>query len=136
MSALALTAALTGPIATKSDHPGLPTSPEEIAAAAASAEAAGAAVVHVHLRDAEGLPTADLKVGREVLDRIGERCTAIVQLSTGVGLEVEYAERARLVELRPEMATLNLAVCHLNAASSAILRCKSGGWRRGCASWV
>ena len=60
MSKVILTAALTGPIATKADNPNLPITPEEIAAAAVEAHAAGAAVVHVHLRDAEGRPTADL----------------------------------------------------------------------------
>jgi uncharacterized protein (DUF849 family) len=104
-----LTAALTGPIATKADNPNLPVTPTEIAAAGEAAWRAGAAVLHVHLRDAEGRPTADLEVGREVLALLGERCEALVQLSTGVGLGVSLEERARLVELRPRMATLNVA---------------------------
>lgn len=104
-----LTAALTGPIATKADNPNLPVTPEEIAAAGEAAWRAGAAVLHVHLRDAEGRPTADPEVGRRVLDLLGERCGALVQLSTGVGLGVPLEERAKLVELRPQMATLNVA---------------------------
>ena len=107
MKSVVLTAALTGPIATKADHPALPCTPNEIATAAQSACNAGAAIVHVHLRDAAGLPTADLDIGREVLDLIQQRCPAIIQLSTGVGLEVPYEDRAKLVELRPTMATLN-----------------------------
>ena len=51
MTETVLTAALTGPIATKAANPALPTSPEEIAAAAAESHAAGAAIVHVHLRE-------------------------------------------------------------------------------------
>ena len=54
-----ITAALTGPIATKADNPHLPTTPEEIAASARGAYEAGAAVVHIHLRDSDGRPTAD-----------------------------------------------------------------------------
>ncbi len=104
-----LTAALTGPVATKADNPSLPVTPEEIAAAGEAAWRAGAAVLHVHLRDAEGGPTADLEVGRQVLDLLGERCGALVQLSTGVGFGVPLEERAKLVELRPRMATLNVA---------------------------
>ncbi len=103
-----LTAALTGPIATKADNPCLPCSPEEIAAAAAEASAAGAAVVHVHLRDDRGLPTADLGVARRVVELIGEASPALIQLSTGVGLNVPYEDRARLIEVRPGMATLNV----------------------------
>jgi uncharacterized protein (DUF849 family) len=102
-----ITVATTGPIATKADNPALPTSPEEIAAEVALAYAAGAAVAHIHLRDAAGRPTADLTTGRRVMDLIAERCPILIQMSTGVGLGVPYEERERLVELRPRMATLN-----------------------------
>jgi 3-keto-5-aminohexanoate cleavage enzyme len=112
MSAAVLTAALTGPIATKADNPNLPTSPEEIAASAAGAHAAGAAVVHVHVRDANGNPTADLEIARRTVGLIEDACPALVQLSTGVGLSVPYEERERLVEARPRMATLN--VCSMS----------------------
>ena len=112
MSSAVLTAALTGPIATKADNPNLPTSPEEIAASAREAYEAGAAVVHVHLRDADGNPTADLEVAKRVVGLIEESCPALIQLSTGVGLGVEYEERERLVEARPRMATLN--VCSMS----------------------
>jgi 3-keto-5-aminohexanoate cleavage enzyme len=103
-----LTAALTGPIATKQDNPHLPTTPEEIAAAAAAAYQAGAAVVHIHLRDAQGLPTADLAVARRTVELIEAACPVLVQLSTGVGLDVAYEDRMHLVELAPRMATLNV----------------------------
>ena len=103
-----LTAALTGPVATKADNPHLPCSPQEIAAAAAEASAAGAAVVHVHLRDEDGRPTADLQIARRVVGLIEESCPALVQLSTGVGLGVAYEDRVQLVEARPRMATLNV----------------------------
>lgn len=107
MSAI-LTAALTGPIATKDDNPHLPTSPEEIAAAARGAHAAGAAVVHVHVRDEHGGPTADLDIAKRTVGLIEEACPALVQLSTGVGLTVAFEEREKLVEARPRMATLNV----------------------------
>ncbi len=58
MSTAVITAALTGPIATTANNPNLPTTPEEIAAAAAEARATGAVVVHVHVRDTQGRPTA------------------------------------------------------------------------------
>ncbi|MDX6741552.1 3-keto-5-aminohexanoate cleavage protein [Actinocorallia sp. A-T 12471] len=102
-----VTVAPTGPIAGKSDNPHLPTQPHEIAAAVEQAYHLGAAVAHIHLRDEEDRPTADLTVARRTLDLIAERCPILVQLSTGVGLSVDFAERARLVELRPRMATLN-----------------------------
>ncbi len=115
MTHVVLTAALTGPIATKADNSALPTTPEEIATAARGAWEAGAAVVHVHLRDPAGKPTADLETARRTLGLIEEACPALVQLSTGVGLEVPYEARARLVEVRPRMATLN--VCSMSFGS-------------------
>jgi 3-keto-5-aminohexanoate cleavage enzyme len=102
-----ITVAPTGPIATKNDNPALPTSPEEIADAVADAYAAGAAVAHIHLRDEEQRPTADLRIAERVVGLIGDRCPILIQLSTGVGLTVPFEERERLVELKPAMATLN-----------------------------
>jgi 3-keto-5-aminohexanoate cleavage enzyme len=108
MSNPVITAAVTGPIATKADNQNLPTTPEEIAAAAAEAHAAGAAVVHVHVRDEQGRPTADLELARRTVGLIEDACPVLVQLSTGVGLDVPFEARARLVEAQPRMATLNV----------------------------
>lgn len=102
-----ITVAPTGPIATKADNPTLPTTPDEIADAVFAGYQAGAAVAHIHLRDENERPTADLDTGREVMAAIADRCPILIQMSTGVGLSVPFAERARLVELNPEMATLN-----------------------------
>src|SRR4051794_16427972 len=107
MNPALITCALTGPIATKDDNPNLPTTPEEIAEAARGAYETGAAVVHVHVRDADGRPTADLEIARRTVGLIEEACPALVQLSTGVGLHVPFEERERLVEARPRMASLN-----------------------------
>ncbi|MCF1592302.1 3-keto-5-aminohexanoate cleavage protein [Streptomyces muensis] len=102
-----ITVAPTGPIATKADNPGLPTQPEEIAAAVKDGYEAGAAIAHLHLRDEHDRPTADLGIARRTMDLIAERCPILIQLSTGVGRSVPFEEREALVELRPRMATLN-----------------------------
>ena len=102
-----ITVAPTGPIATKADNPTLPTRPEEIADEVLHAYEAGASVAHLHFRDEQGRPTADLTVARRVIDLISQRCDILIQLSTGVGLTVPFEDRARLVDLRPQMATLN-----------------------------
>ena len=104
---IAVTVAPTGPIAYKSDSPYLPTQPEEIAAAVAEAYQAGAAVAHIHLRDENDVPTADPKIAQRTMDLIADRCPILIQLSTGVGLDVPFEDRAALVELQPRMATLN-----------------------------
>jgi uncharacterized protein (DUF849 family) len=102
-----LTVAPTGPIATKADNPTLPTQPHEIAEAVHDAYRAGAAVAHLHFRDAGDRPTADLEIALLTMDLIRDRCPILIQLSTGVGLDVPFSEREALVELRPRMATLN-----------------------------
>ena len=102
-----LTVAPTGPIATKADNPTLPTQPHEIAEAVHDAYRAGAAVAHLHFRDASDRPTADLEIALLTMDLIKDRCPILIQLSTGVGLDVPFSEREALVELRPRMATLN-----------------------------
>jgi 3-keto-5-aminohexanoate cleavage enzyme len=102
-----ITVAPTGPIASKADNPALPTQPHEIAEAVHQAYLAGAAVAHIHLRDSQDRPTADLQIARRTMDLIAERCPILIQMSTGVGLSVPFEEREALVEIQPRMATLN-----------------------------
>ena len=101
-----ITAALTGPVATKADNPALPGSPREIAESARDAAAAGAAVVHIHLRDEQGNFTVDLDVAHRTVEAVRAVCPAIIQFSTG-GLDFAYEDRMKMVESRPAMATLN-----------------------------
>jgi 3-keto-5-aminohexanoate cleavage enzyme len=101
-----ITAALTGPVATKADNPGMPGSVAEIAADAKAAYGAGAAVIHIHLRDDDGNMTVDLDVARRTVEAVRATCPGIVQLSTG-GLAFTYEDRMNMVEAKPAMATLN-----------------------------
>jgi len=101
-----ITAALTGPVATKADNPGMPGAVAEIAADAKAAYDAGAAVIHIHLRDDDGNMTVDLDVARRTVEAVRATCPGIVQLSTG-GLAFTYEDRMKMVESRPAMATLN-----------------------------
>ena len=133
MSAV-ITVATTGPIATKADNPALPTTPEEIAAEVAAAYQAGAAVAHIHLRDEAQRPTADLAIARRVMELIASRCPILVQLSTGVGLDVPYEERARLVELQPRMATLNPCSMTFGTGEFRNPPAAYAAWPRACAS--
>ena len=59
-----VTVAPTGLIATKADNPNLPTQPAEIAAAVEAGYHLGASVAHIHLRDEDDQPTADLGIAR------------------------------------------------------------------------
>ena len=100
-----VTVAPTGPLAQRSDNPALPTQPEEIAAAVVGAYRLGASVAHLHFRDEFDRPTADPAIARRTMDLIRDQCPIHLQLSTGVGLSVPFEERAKLIELRPTMAT-------------------------------
>ena len=119
-----ITVAPTGPIATKQDNPWLPTQPEEIADQVAEAYVAGASVAHLHLRDSADQPTADLGIAARTVELIRERCPILIQISTGVGLDVPFEERERLVELQPEMATLN--PCSMSFGDGEFLNPPSG----------
>jgi uncharacterized protein (DUF849 family) len=101
--------AITGGMSVPGQSAAIPVTPEEIVDSAVDAARAGAAIVHVHVRDPEtGRPSADLGLFREVLAGIGERSDAIVQPTSGGGTGMTIDERARAVaECRPEMATFN-----------------------------
>jgi 3,5-dioxohexanoate:acetyl-CoA acetone transferase len=101
--------AVTGGMTVPGQSAAIPVTPEEIVDSAVAAHAAGAAVVHVHVREpSTGRPSADLGLFREVVAGISERCGAIVQPTTGGGVGMTIEERARVVtEVKPEMATFN-----------------------------
>jgi uncharacterized protein (DUF849 family) len=104
-----LSCAVTGGMSVPSQSAAIPVTPDQIVDAAVGAHAAGAAIVHMHVREpSTGKPSPDLGLFREVLSGIGERCDAIVQPTTGGGVGMTIDERARVVtECRPEMATFN-----------------------------
>ncbi|MFH0800264.1 MAG: 3-keto-5-aminohexanoate cleavage protein [Pseudomonadota bacterium] len=112
MQPLIITAAITGAETTKEMNPNLPVTPEEQARAAAECVAAGAAVIHLHVRDSKGKPSQSLADFRASIDAIRAACDPkpIIQISTGGAVGAPMEERARpIAELKPEMASLNVA---------------------------
>jgi uncharacterized protein (DUF849 family) len=101
--------AVTGGMSVPGQSAAIPVTPEQIVESAVAANVAGAAIVHIHVREPEtGRPSADLGLFKEVIAGIRERCDAIVQPTTGGGVGMTIEERARVVtEIRPEMATFN-----------------------------
>ncbi len=101
--------ALTGGMTVPGQSAAIPVTPDEIVQSGIAAREAGAAILHVHVRDPEtGRPSADLGLFTEVVDALRERTDAIVQPTTGGGVGMTIEERARVVTaLRPEMATFN-----------------------------
>lgn len=81
-----LTCAVTGNITTIQQHSGLPCTPEQIADACIGAARAGAAIVHVHVRHADGRPSMELDHYRETVARIRASDTdLVINLTTGPG---------------------------------------------------
>ncbi|MFE6779194.1 3-keto-5-aminohexanoate cleavage protein [Streptomyces sp. NPDC057702] len=82
-----ITCALTGAGDTVSRSPHVPVTPRQIAASAVEAAEAGAAVVHIHVRDPEsGAPSRDTRLYAEVVERIRETGTdVIINLTAGMG---------------------------------------------------
>lgn len=106
MQPLLITCAMVGAEVTREQTPHLPIRPDEIAAEAERCWKAGAAVVHIHVRDAEGRPSQDPQLFAEVEDKIRQRCDLIVQYTTGGAVGTPLAQRMAPLLNRPEMATL------------------------------
>jgi len=106
MNPLILTCAVVGAELTREQTPYLPLSPEEIADSAIEAAEAGAAMVHLHVRDSQGRPTCDEKVFSEVLEKIRHRSDVIIQVSTGGAIGDTEVDRFRPLEAAPDMASL------------------------------
>ena len=106
MQSVMITAAIVGAELTRDQQPNLPTSPQEIISAAVECYEAGAAIIHIHVRDAKGNATQDAGIFREVVEGIRARCDVITQVSTGGAVWMSADERLQSIECRPDMATL------------------------------
>jgi len=96
-----ITCAVTGSGGTQDRSPHVPRSPKEIAESAIKAAKAGAAVVHCHVRDPEtGKPSRDLKLYRELTDRVRESDTDVVlNLTAGMGGDMIFGSSEALFPL-------------------------------------
>jgi uncharacterized protein (DUF849 family) len=110
MSKALFTAAITGSIHTPTMSPYLPITPEQIADNAIQACEAGAAAVHIHVRNPEtGQPSPDLELFKKVLTRVKSKCDVIVCPSTGGGLGMTPEQRVAVVStFKPELASCNM----------------------------
>lgn len=84
-----ITCAVTGAVTTRDQTPYLPVTPEEIAESSLEAADAGAAVVHIHVRDVTtGKPSIDLELYRDTVDRIKKKNKdVLINLTTGPGAQ-------------------------------------------------
>lgn len=109
MAKVIVTAAITGAIHTPTMSAYLPITPQQIADHAINAYEAGAAIVHIHVRDPEtGEPSSDMNLFHQVLTRIKGECNVVVCTTTGGGHKRTVEERLEVVpNFKPELASYN-----------------------------
>ena len=107
MYRMVITCAVCGAETTREQNPNLPLTPEEIAEASYGAYLAGAAIIHLHVRDQDGNPTQDIDVFRRTIDLIRSRCDVVIEVTTGGAVGMSPEERLQPVVLEPEMASLD-----------------------------
>ena len=138
-----ITCAVTGAGDTTARSPHVPVSPEQIADAAIDAARAGAAVVHLHMRDpATGRGSRDPALYREAVERVrAADVDVIVNLTAGMGGDlvlgspeaplppdaggtdlVGASERlVHIRELRPEICTLDCGTMNFAAGGEYVM---------------
>ena len=103
-----ITAALCGSWPTKDMNPAVPYTPEEIAEEAYNCWKAGAAIVHVHVRNADGSPSTDFALYKETVDRIRAHkdCDVCINITSSGSVDFGDEERIYpLQQLLPELAS-------------------------------
>jgi uncharacterized protein (DUF849 family) len=127
-----LTCSVTGGNSTRAQNPNLPCSPEEIAEACLGAREAGAAVVHIHVREPDtGVPSFKLEYYRDVVNRIrAAKSDVLINLTTGPGAYYQPGEEdpgkpgpnsmmwtaakrvAHVVELKPDICSFDIGTMY------------------------
>jgi 3-keto-5-aminohexanoate cleavage enzyme len=119
MEKLIITAAITGSRISRETTPHIPITPEEIAQSAVECWNAGAAMVHIHVRDPQtGLGTQDMEIFRKVVDSLREKTDLVLCLTTsGIpGRNLPTEERLAPLELKPEVASLDAGSINLGGS--------------------
>ena len=115
MEKLIISACICGAEVTKEQNPAVPYTVEETIAEAKSAYDAGAALIHLHVREDDGTPTQSKDRFQVIIDGIREVCPdVIIQPSTGGAVGMTNLERLQSTEVvpTPEMATLDCGTCN------------------------
>lgn len=115
MEKLIITAAICGAEVTKEQNPAVPYTVEEIVREAKSAVDAGAAIVHLHVREDDGTPTQSRDRFQECEEAILKVCPNVILIpSTGGAVGMTPDERLQSTDTtpKPEMATLDCGTCN------------------------
>lgn len=113
---LIITAAITGSRIMRDVAPHIPYTPEEIVTSSLECWNAGAAMVHIHVRDPQtGLGTLDLELFRQVVTPLRERTDLVLCLTTSgiAGRNLPYDQRLAPLDLQPELASFDAGSINL-----------------------
>lgn len=103
-----ITVAPTGAESAKADVPALPTTLAELTETAVRCEAAGAAMIHLHIRDDDHQPTLEQSYLRAVVDAVRANTSLIVQLSTGGSVHDPLDTRLTVLDADPDSCSLTM----------------------------
>jgi uncharacterized protein (DUF849 family) len=101
-----ITVAPTGAEADKATTPALPVTLDELVITAKECEAAGAAVIHIHIRDEQARPTLDRTRLKDTVAAVREATDLIVQLSTGGAVTDPFDARLAVLDAAPDACSL------------------------------
>jgi 3-keto-5-aminohexanoate cleavage enzyme len=101
-----ITVAPTGAESEKAAVPALPVTLDELVTTAKECQAAGAAVIHVHIRDDQARPTLDPGRLTDTVQALRESTELIVQLSTGGAVTDSFARRLAVLDAAPDACSL------------------------------
>ena len=116
-----ISCAITGSIHTPSMSPYLPVTANDIAEQAIGAAGAGAAILHLHAREAgTGRPTQSIAEYEKFLPVIRDGCNGIINITTGAGLGMTMDQRlAAANHFKPEIASMNMGSFNFNISGAA-----------------
>jgi len=103
-----ITCALSGVVANRDQCPAIPYAPEDYAAEAKRAYEAGAAVVHIHARTPEGLPSYEIQDYRNIYEAVTAACPIIINFSTGAINITTQQKIAHIQAVKPAIGALNM----------------------------
>jgi uncharacterized protein (DUF849 family) len=106
MTSTLITVAATGAEAEKATVPALPVTLEELTSQAVECQQAGAAVIHVHIRDDEAKPTLDVSRLKDTVAALRDTTGLIVQLSTGGAVTDSFDARLAVLDAEPDACSL------------------------------
>ncbi len=105
---LLVTVAPTGAETAKQDCPQLPTTLPELVETARRCQEAGAAMVHVHVRDDHHRPTLDPARLADTVAALRDATDLVVQLSTGGSVHDPLDDRLRVLDAQPDSCSLTM----------------------------